>query len=112
MSQSKISSGDRLTVTSPSGGTTSGAGVLIGTNLFGVAETTSLAGDTVAVQVEGEFTLPSDTGTAYAVGDSLYWDNTNKRVTKTSASNTKVGYATAVKGSAATSASVLLIPQC
>ena len=32
-------------------------------------------------------------GQAFAVGDAVYWDNTNKRMTKTSSGNTKIGYA-------------------
>jgi hypothetical protein len=34
-------------------------------------------------------------GQAWAVGDKVYWDDTNKRFTKTSTSNTLAGYAVA-----------------
>jgi predicted RecA/RadA family phage recombinase len=43
---------------------------------------------------------PTDTGAAWAVGDKIYWDNTNKVFTKTATSNTLVGYALEAKGSA------------
>ena len=107
--QNKFGNGEVITVTSPSGGTTTGVGVLIG-SLFGLAVDTSNAGDTIAIETEGEFDHTSDTGTAWAVGDTLYWDNTNKRLTKTSSGNTKVGYCTNVKASGATTGRINLVP--
>ena len=41
----------------------------------------------------------TDTGTAWAIGDLVYWDATNSRFTKTSTSNTKAGYALEAKAS-------------
>ena len=40
---------------------------------------------------------PKATGEAWTVGQAIYWDNTNKRMTKTSSGNTKVGRAVAAK---------------
>jgi predicted RecA/RadA family phage recombinase len=42
---------------------------------------------------------PTDTGAAWAIGDTIYWDNTNHVFTKTSTSNTKCGYALEAKAS-------------
>jgi predicted RecA/RadA family phage recombinase len=93
--KNRICNGDVLDVTAPSGGTTSGLGVLIG-SLFGVAVLTGLQGDVVPVHTTGVFDHIKEgagSGQAFAAGDPVYWDDTNKRMTKTTTSNTKVGYA-------------------
>lgn len=95
--KTKISNPDVLDITAPAGGVTSGVAVLIG-SLFGIAVTTNVAGDTVAVHTTGVFDHAKEgagSGQAWGVGDAVYWDNTAKRLTKTSSGNTKVGYATA-----------------
>lgn len=43
----------------------------------------------------------TDTGAAWAAFDKIYWDDTAKKFTKTSTSNTLVGYALEAKLSAA-----------
>ena len=74
----------------PSGGTTGGVGVLIGTALFGIAEQTAAAGANV-----GLFTIGladhAKAAVAIAFGDIAYWDNTAKLVTTVATSNTKIG---------------------
>lgn len=110
--KTKISNASPLDVTVPSGGCTSGLGLLIG-SLFGIAVTTQLVGETVALHTEGVFDHIAEgagSGQAFAVGDAVYWDNTNKRLTKTTTSNTKVGYAAAVKATTDTTARVRLVP--
>ena len=102
--KTKISSGEVIDFTAPSGGVTSGLGVLIGT-LFLIPVTSNVAGDTVAGHASGVFDHAAEgagSGQAWAVGDDLYWDDTNKRLTKTATSNTKVGKAVAAKVTAAT----------
>ncbi len=79
--------------------------VLMGA-LLGVAECDIPVESLGAVSVSGVYELPSDTGTAYAQGDALYWDASNKRVTKTSDSNTACGHAAAAKTSSAARALV------
>jgi predicted RecA/RadA family phage recombinase len=71
----------------------SGAALLIGA-LVGVAVTSGVTGDTVAFDLEGVFTLPKAVG-AVSQGAILYWDDTAKNVTTSSASgaNTKIGHA-------------------
>lgn len=102
-------SGSVLDLVAPSGGVVSGAPVKIGSLLI-VPETTAAEGETFAGRITGEYRLASDTGTAWAAGDLLYWDNTAKVLTKTTTSNTKAGVAVAAKLSAATTAIVVLIP--
>lgn len=72
----------------------------------GVALETIPNGCTGSVTVAGTFECAAETGVAFAVGDQLYWDATNKRLTKTAASNTPAGWATEVKASAGTTARV------
>lgn len=92
-----IQPGDTLPVAAPAA-VLSGAGVLVG-SLFGVAATNAESGATVQIKTMGVFDLTSATGTAWAVGDKIYWDDTNKRTTKTATNNTLIGVAVAAKAS-------------
>lgn len=107
--KTKVSCGSPLDFTSPSGGTTSGVAVKIGA-MIAIATITTVAGDPATGEVEGQFDHTSDTGAAWAFGDTLYWDDTNKVFTKTSSGNTKAGYATAAKTSGATTGRIRLVP--
>lgn len=102
--KTKISSGEVIDFTAPAGGVTSGLGVLIGA-LFLIPVTSNVAGDTVAGHAAGVFDHAAEgaaSGQAWAAGDDLYWDATNKRLTKTVGSNVKVGKAVAAKVTTAT----------
>lgn len=78
------------------------------TNMCGVALVDIAANDTGSVKLDGVFTLPTDTGAAWSVGEKVYWDATNNRATKTSTSNTPLGFAVTAKASAGTSCNVKL----
>lgn len=86
-----------INVIAPSGGLTSGGGYLVG-GLFGVAVATAAQDESVALCTKGVFNLPKLSTDVVAVGDLLYWDNTNKRLTKTASSNYRVGVATKIAG--------------
>ena len=107
--KTKFSEGSPLDFTAPSGGTTSGVGVKIG-SMIAIAALTAAAGDTTVGHTQGVFDHASDTGAAWAFGDLLYWDDTNKVFTKTSSGNTKAGYAAAAKTSGATTGRIKLVP--
>ena len=109
MAKNKFSEGSPLDLVAPSGGVTSGAAVKIGA-IIAIAETTQLVGETFAGHVTGVWDVTSDTGTAWAVGDIVYWDDSAKVFTKTSTSNTKCGIVAGAKLSAATSGRVRLQP--
>lgn len=99
--------GDILTLTAPYA-VSSGGGALIGTNIFGVAVKDLANGASGEFRVSGVFditALSTDTGSA---GTVWYWDNTNKRLTTTSAGNTKVGVGLGTKSSGDTTARVRL----
>jgi predicted RecA/RadA family phage recombinase len=101
-----VQSGDLITVAAPYA-VFSGQGVLVG-SLFGVATCDAANGASVDIMPEGVFdiaALASDTGTA---GAKMYWDNTNKRLTTTTTSNTLVGVLTQAKGNGDTTARVYL----
>lgn len=110
--KTKFSEGSIIDVTAPSGGTTSGVGVLIGA-MFGIAVTTNLVGDTVSIHTGGVFDHVAEgagSGQAFIPGDLVYWDNTAKRMTKTTTSNTKVGYAVAAKVTTDVTVRLRLVP--
>lgn len=104
-----IHSGETLTLTAPVGGVVGGTPVKIG-SLVVIPTVTVAAGLPFEGRTSGLFTLPTDTGTAYAEGDTLYWDAGNSRFTKSSAGNTKCAIAAAAKASGDASASIRLIP--
>lgn len=93
-----IHNGDHVGVAAPYA-LTSGAGALVGT-LFGVAIADAGSGADVVLATQGVWNLLAEgagSGQAIAVGAAVYWDNTNKRCTATSAGNTKIGVATLAK---------------
>src|SRR5882757_7406503 len=89
-----IQEGDIIVVPAPAPGVNSGDFVLVGT-IGGVSQLTAATGADAPLLTEGVFTLAKDTAAAWAQGDALYWDNTNKRFTKTAAANTLFGQAAA-----------------
>jgi predicted RecA/RadA family phage recombinase len=101
--------GDNITLPAPYD-VVSGAGALIG-SIFGVASTTETSGNDCSFVRIGVFTLAKAAAQAWAVGVKLYWDNTAKNVTTTSASNTLIGAAAVAALSADTVGVVLLTGQ-
>lgn len=75
----------------------SGAATLIGTKI-GVALNDTAATVSGPFAIDGVFTLPKLSTDVVAQGAALYWDNTNLRLTVTSAGNTYAGYAYAAAG--------------
>ncbi|MEC9343249.1 MAG: DUF2190 family protein [Pseudomonadota bacterium] len=74
-----VQPGNAITATAPSGGVSSGAGVLIGA-LFGVAATTQDEGDDVELATVGCFDLGKDSS-VFAFGDRVYWDVSEDKAT-------------------------------
>lgn len=91
----------------------SGAGFLVGT-LFAVAAFTVLSGANVQAHTQGVYALTKIGSQAWAVGQSIYWDNTNKRCTSIGTGNTFIGYCTEAVGAGAgeTSGNVLIGIRC
>lgn len=91
--KNSIQDGTRLTYSNTGAAIASGAGVLVGTKLgvacVDIAATTGKG----ALCMKGVVNLPKLSTDVVAQGAALYWDNTNKRLTVTSAGNTYAGYA-------------------
>lgn len=104
-----LNKGETLPVTAPAD-LASGDFVLVGA-LCGFAVKAYTNGATAQILTAGQFTgVPKATGAAWAVGDLLYWDATNKVFTKTSSGNTKCAVATAVADSGAALGTLRLLP--
>lgn len=85
-----------------------GAGVLVG-GIFGLANHAAAQDELVQISRSGVFgDVAKATGAAWAVGDKLYWDNTNFVLTKTASGNTLVGAATDAAASGDAVGAVLL----
>lgn len=107
-----VQEGTALDLTAPTGGVVSGVAYKIGA-IIAVAAITAAAGETFAGYTEGVYDLAAEgaaTGQDLAVGDLVYYDATNKRVTKTVTGMTLCGVAVAAKASTDTVARVKLIP--
>jgi predicted RecA/RadA family phage recombinase len=87
-----IQPGDVVTVAAPYD-VTSGSGVLVGT-LFGIAAFSAVSGASVEIQIVGVFDVAKVSAQAWTQGAAVYWDDTAKNFTTTSASNTLVAKAT------------------
>jgi len=83
--------GDTCTFTAPYA-VASGGGFQVGA-LFAVAATDAAQGAPVEGDLVGVFTLPKGTtaGTGGSAGIKVFWDNTNKVVTKTASGNMLIG---------------------
>ena len=94
-----VQTGNTITLTAPYA-VTSGDGLLVG-SIFGVAAGTVALGEAVEAALVGVYDLKKVASQAWAAGDKVYWDNTNKEATKTATANTLIGVATeAVAGGA------------
>ncbi|MEO5364473.1 MAG: DUF2190 family protein [Magnetococcus sp. DMHC-8] len=85
-----IQPGDTVTVNAPVA-VSSGDGLLVGA-LFGVVLSTAAVNTNVEMLTEGVVDLPK-AAVAITQGAKVYWDNTAKTVTTTSAGNTLIGCA-------------------
>lgn len=90
-----VQDGDTITVVAPYA-LNSGDGCLVG-SIFGVATSAAANGAAVEIKPEGVFDIAALSTDVAAQGAKLYWDNTNKRLTVTSAGNTLIGAATVAK---------------
>lgn len=88
----------------------SGAPFKVGA-IIAIAASAALSGAAVVGYVGRAYTVPKATGAAWAIGDTLYWDDTAKNFTKTVGSNTKAGYAISVQVSGDTTGVIRLTPQ-
>lgn len=86
----------------PAAARAAGAGTLIGVvgnGRIGVAVSDVAISTPGVFAIKGVYTLPKLSTDVVTQGAILYWDNTNLRLTLTSASNTVAGWAYAAAGS-------------
>lgn len=93
-----VQNGETLTLTAPYA-VSSGGGALVG-SIFGVAATDVGNGAEGEFQVCGVFDLVRATGggTGFTAGTLIYWDDSAKKVTETSAGNKLIGVAVKAAG--------------
>lgn len=104
-----ISSGDALDLAVPyASGVTAGQGMQVGAFLFGVAASNGAQNEVVAASIVGVYDLTKEPSLVVAAGDKIWWDNTNRRCTKTSTGNIPIGIATRAELAATTTVRVLL----
>ena len=94
-----VQPGHTITLAAPAA-VTSGSGVLVGA-IFGIAAHDAASGEPVETLTVGVIDINKVGSQAWAVGDKVYWDNTNKRTTKTATDNPLIGVALAAVGSGA-----------
>ena len=99
MAKNYVQPGNTITLTAPYA-VSSGDGLLVG-SIFGVAAGDAESGADVEAVLVGVFDLKKVGTQAWAAGDKVYWDDTNRQTTKTATDNTLIGVAVeAVAGGA------------
>lgn len=106
MARNHIAEGEHFNYTAP-GAVASGDVVLMGATV-GVSLNALAVGQVGPVKVNGVFAVAKLGTDNIAQGALCYWDNTNKRITTTSAGNTLAGRAYSAAGSGATTVELLL----
>lgn len=103
-----VQDGDYIEVTLPYD-RNPGEGVLVGT-MFGISVDGGLQGEVKNIHREGVYGLVAASGasTDAIQGALAYWDNTNKRITPVSTSNTLVGKFAVAKTTSQATARVAL----
>lgn len=102
-----VQPGDTITITA--GATiASGDGVLTD-GLFGIATDSVVSGDLLTLVTAGVVTVAKTTGTAWTVGQPIYWDvSAAKAVTTSTAGDPEIGVCVVAAASGATTGAVLL----
>lgn len=74
--------------------------VPLGTGMIGIAKTSGLAGEIIALDIERVFEINATTADAIAVGDIVYFDATARTITTTATANTRAGRSVSAKAAA------------
>lgn len=102
-----VQEGDSLEVTAPYA-LTSGQGCLVGF-LFGIATMDAAISTPINIQRRGVFSgIPKLSTDVIAAGASVYWDDTNRRLTVTAAGNVFVGWSHVAAGNGVTTTTLVL----
>lgn len=110
MANNYIQPGENLDLTAPTGGVTTGVGTLVG-RIFSVALATASAAAAFVGRRCGVWKLAKTSAQAWAVGDKVYWDDTNKVASTTLTAGFRfIGLATATAANPSSTGYVLLVP--
>lgn len=82
--------------------------VVVLTDRVGVASVDIPAGSLGAVQLEGVFEVAAETSAAFTVGETVYWDAANKRVTATKPASNAITAGMVVEPKAAADAAAFI----
>lgn len=102
-----IQPGNIITVTAPTGGIKSGAGLLIG-NLFGIATADAAAGADVEMVTVGVFDLLKAANATFTEGQRVSWDAANAQTVAPATGMIPIGIAIIPAANGTTSAHVRL----
>lgn len=105
-----IQKGDTIDYTNSGNAAIAYGDVIPATNCVLIAAENIAVGATGGADAVGVFELAAVNNAAFAVGDKLYWDATNKVLTKTSAGNTPAGICVATKAQTSATGKVKLQP--
>jgi len=104
MARNYIAEGEHFDITA--GAAYASGDVVVLTDTIGIALGAIASGKAGVVRTEGVFQLAKLSTDNIGQGQKVYWDNTNKRITLTSAGNTYAGKAYAAAGASTTSVQV------
>ncbi len=102
-----IQSGNMVTITAPTGGVTSGQGVLIG-NLFGIAANTATEGESVELATTGVYDLPKAANAVLAAGARVSWNAATSQIVAPATGMIPIGVALTSAANGTTSVHVRL----
>jgi predicted RecA/RadA family phage recombinase len=81
-------------------------------NIQGIADRTGVAGDAINILRCGIFeAIPKTTGTAWTVGQAIYWDAANSKGITTDETGKLLGYAAVAATSGATTGDIILLEE-
>ena len=104
--QNFVKAGSAITIPAPAA-VSSGSGVLVG-SLFGVAAGAASIGESVVIHTTGVYELPKESTDDITVGEAVFWDDANSRVTDDGTGNTLIGHAIAAAGNPSATVKVRL----
>lgn len=102
-----IQAGHNIDITAPTGGISSGDGVLIG-SLFGVAQHDAAEGEAGVMTTTGVFEMPKLSTAVIAAGGKVSWDDSNARCDAPGTGKYPIGVAIEAAGNGAATVKVRL----
>jgi len=80
----------------------------LGVSMIGIAVNSGLVGEEISVELEKVWTIKAKTSEVISIGDVVYWDDTEKEITKEATDNIYAGRAMSSKAAVAGTVEVKL----